>query len=67
MALEGQLLGHREDAKALSTKKKKKEEFIKFEEFATLCSDKALKYFELGFKGCVSHLTAHGYFEAEHP
>lgn len=64
MSLEGQLLGDRQEAEAFWAIKK--EEFIKSQEFATLCSGKALKFFELRFQGCAAQLKVNGYSES-HP
>lgn len=36
-------------------------------EFKFFCLDKAMNFFELGFKGCESKLQANDYLEAEHP
>lgn len=50
-SLQNQLLSQKEESEAL--KVQKKDEFIKSEEFAGLCSGKELEFFEFGFKGCV--------------
>ncbi|KZV26875.1 hypothetical protein F511_22436 [Dorcoceras hygrometricum] len=44
-----------------------KEAFLNSSEFGTLCVKKALKYFKVGFSGCLAQFRANGYFEEEHP
>ncbi|XP_073026435.1 uncharacterized protein [Primulina eburnea] len=65
VCLGAQLRSQRLDAETLW--EKKKEDFIKSQEFDALCSEKVLKYFELGFQGCLAQFRANGYSEFEHP
>lgn len=45
----------------------KKEEFLNSHEFDFLCLEKALAFFEQGFKSYFDQFRAHGYSEAENP
>ncbi|KZV37586.1 dynein heavy chain [Dorcoceras hygrometricum] len=44
-----------------------KEKFLQSKEFDTLCSQRALVYFEHGFNGWLARFRANGYSESEHP
>ncbi|KZV20494.1 hypothetical protein F511_34751 [Dorcoceras hygrometricum] len=46
---------------------KKKEGFLKSDEFDRLCSTRALSFFQQGFNGCLAQIRTNGYSEAEHP
>ncbi|KZV35615.1 hypothetical protein F511_27759 [Dorcoceras hygrometricum] len=46
---------------------KRKVDFLKSDEFDRLCATRALSFFQHGFDGCLSHIRANGYSEAEHP
>ncbi|KZV42569.1 hypothetical protein F511_11870 [Dorcoceras hygrometricum] len=45
----------------------KKDEEMKSLEFETLCSEKAVVYFDNGFNGCLVQFLANGYSKEEHP
>ncbi|KZV23790.1 hypothetical protein F511_22454 [Dorcoceras hygrometricum] len=53
--------------KAEASWEKKKEDFLKSDEFDRLCSTRALSFFQHGFDGCLAQIRANGYSEAEHP
>ncbi|KZV54878.1 hypothetical protein F511_35953, partial [Dorcoceras hygrometricum] len=44
-----------------------KERFLKSSKFDVMCSNKALIFFECGFKGCLAQFRANSYSEEEHP
>ncbi|KZV20027.1 hypothetical protein F511_15270 [Dorcoceras hygrometricum] len=46
---------------------KRKEDFLKSDEFDRLCSTRALSFFQQGFDGCLDQIRDNGYSEAEHP
>ncbi|KZV45397.1 premnaspirodiene oxygenase-like [Dorcoceras hygrometricum] len=46
---------------------KKKEDFLKSDEFDRLCATRALSFFQKGFDGCLAQIRDNGYSEAEYP
>ncbi|KZV48237.1 hypothetical protein F511_26782 [Dorcoceras hygrometricum] len=46
---------------------KKKEDFLKSDEFDRLCVTRALSFFQKGFDGCLTQIRDNGYSEAEYP
>ncbi|KZV26129.1 hypothetical protein F511_13589 [Dorcoceras hygrometricum] len=46
---------------------KRKEDFLKSDEFDRLCATRALSFFQKGFDGCLAQIRDNGYSEAKYP
>ncbi|KZV55486.1 hypothetical protein F511_40813 [Dorcoceras hygrometricum] len=52
---------------AESSWEKRKEDFLKSDEFDRLCATRALSIFQKDFDGCLAQIRDNGYSKAEHP